>query len=273
MVPPGTGGTDDPQHMTATTSTHGQTAHPAQVGPTTRTAVDEAAADDGRRTPDPPHGRHHGEGHDTAERNERLGETGQWFRTPEGQRWWFDSGSLCLDFAYTGGMTPPRAHERVPNEPWERLLEPDQLGSWLLGRFPAIDPSCSDHDLRDGRTLREAIVNLTYAAMDEHPYAARDIDTVNLYASTPDLAPVLAGGGRQAGRTRPRARQALSAIARDAVAVFGSDACSGFRRCAADDCGLVYLDVSRSRNRRWCSMQRCGNRAKVRAHRARHAAG
>ncbi|MEQ1734865.1 MAG: CGNR zinc finger domain-containing protein, partial [Rhodoglobus sp.] len=25
----------------------------------------------------------------------------------------------------------------------------------------------------------------------------------------------------------------------------------------------------RSNNRRWCSMQRCGNRAKVRAHRAK----
>jgi predicted RNA-binding Zn ribbon-like protein len=201
----------------------------------------------------------------------RLGETGQWFDTPDGQRWWFDSGCLCLDFAYTGGMAGPRDGERVPNEPWERLPTAEYLATWLHDRFPAIDATCEEHELRDARTLRDAIANLAYAAVGGNPFAARDVDVVNLYASTPDLPPVLPGGGRQAGRGRPRATQALSAIARDAVAVFGSDARDRFRTCAADDCGLVYLDVSRSRNRRWCSMQRCGNRAKVRAHRARRA--
>jgi predicted RNA-binding Zn ribbon-like protein len=201
----------------------------------------------------------------------RLSETGQWFDSADGVHWWFDSGCLCLDFAYTGGMAAPRDGERVPNEPWERLGTPADLTAWLHDRFPAIDASCADHELRDALTLREAIANLAYAALDGRPFAGRDVDVVNLYASTPDLPPALAGGSRQAGRTRPRATQALSAIARDAVAVFGAeDARERIRTCGADDCGLVYLDVSRSRNRRWCSMQRCGNRAKVRAHRARH---
>jgi predicted RNA-binding Zn ribbon-like protein len=34
----------------------------------------------------------------------------------------------------------------------------------------------------------------------------------------------------------------------------------------------VFFDESRSNNRRWCSMQRCGNRSKVRAHRERASA-
>ncbi|WIB37118.1 CGNR zinc finger domain-containing protein [Curtobacterium sp. MCJR17_043] len=33
----------------------------------------------------------------------------------------------------------------------------------------------------------------------------------------------------------------------------------------------MFYDSSRGGTRRWCSMQRCGNRAKVRAHRARRA--
>jgi predicted RNA-binding Zn ribbon-like protein len=41
------------------------------------------------------------------------------------------------------------------------------------------------------------------------------------------------------------------------------------RECAAADCGLVFYDESRSNNRRWCSMQRCGNREKARTHRAK----
>lgn len=42
------------------------------------------------------------------------------------------------------------------------------------------------------------------------------------------------------------------------------------RRCANHDtCVLVFLDTSRSRTRRWCSMELCGNRSKVAAHGAR----
>ena len=78
----------------------------------------------------------------------RLSETGQWFDSADGVHWWFDSGCLCLDFAYTGGMAAPRDGERVPNEPWERLGTPADLTAWLHDRFPAIDASCADHELR-----------------------------------------------------------------------------------------------------------------------------
>ena len=35
------------------------------------------------------------------------------------------------------------------------------------------------------------------------------------------------------------------------------------KKCAADDCGVLYLDDSRAGSRRWCSMASCGNRHKV----------
>jgi predicted RNA-binding Zn ribbon-like protein len=44
------------------------------------------------------------------------------------------------------------------------------------------------------------------------------------------------------------------------------------RQCAAEGCGLWFLDTSRNGRRRWCSMARCGNRAKVAAHYRRHGA-
>ncbi|HSG18327.1 MAG TPA: CGNR zinc finger domain-containing protein, partial [Anaerolineae bacterium] len=31
----------------------------------------------------------------------------------------------------------------------------------------------------------------------------------------------------------------------------------------------LFIDTSRNRSRRWCSMESCGNRAKVRQHRER----
>jgi predicted RNA-binding Zn ribbon-like protein len=42
-----------------------------------------------------------------------------------------------------------------------------------------------------------------------------------------------------------------------------------FRKCAASDCSTLFLDVSKTGRRRWCSMANCGNRNKVQQFRAR----
>jgi predicted RNA-binding Zn ribbon-like protein len=39
------------------------------------------------------------------------------------------------------------------------------------------------------------------------------------------------------------------------------------RQCEADQCGGFFLDQSRAKPRRWCSMDTCGNRAKAARHR------
>ena len=44
------------------------------------------------------------------------------------------------------------------------------------------------------------------------------------------------------------------------------------RLCAADDCRAVFYDRSKNHSGRWCSMDVCGNRAKVRAWRERQKA-
>ncbi len=41
------------------------------------------------------------------------------------------------------------------------------------------------------------------------------------------------------------------------------------KNCEGENCTLWFIDTSKSRKRRWCSMAVCGNRAKVTAHRAR----
>src|SRR5947208_764688 len=57
----------------------------------------------------------------------------------------------------------------------------------------------------------------------------------------------------------------------DDVDLFGGRYAHRIRVCAAEDCGLLFVDASRPGRRRWCSMERCGNLAKVRGHRARRA--
>ena len=188
---------------------------------------------------------------------------GQWFTSAEGTRWWFDSGSFALDFAYTGAMGG--------NSAWERLHAPDDLTTWLRERFPVAVGVARSRDLFDAISLREAIGRMAQSAAHGEPARAADIDLVNLYAATPDIPPSLVGGSRQAGRSVQTVGQALSTIARDAVDLFDPANDGRIRACNGSDCAIVYLDTSRAATRRWCSMQRCGNRAKVRAHRARKA--
>ncbi|WP_328508015.1 CGNR zinc finger domain-containing protein [Streptomyces sp. NBC_00391] len=67
------------------------------------------------------------------------------------------------------------------------------------------------------------------------------------------------GGGRPRGTRH----------AQDAVDLLLSAEIRRVRVCGADRCALRFLDRSPARNRRWCSMSRCGNRTKVRLHQAR----
>lgn len=189
---------------------------------------------------------------------------GQWLVPAEGVTWWFDSGSVALDFATTGAIGGAAAAAGV-----ERFHSPDDLTEWLRERFPVAVGQARSRDLFDAVALRDAIARMAVAASRREPARAGDIDLVNLYAATPDVPPVLGGGSRQAGRSVHTVPQALSTIARDAVDLFSPANLERIRECSGEDCEIVYLDTSRAATRRWCSMQRCGNRAKVRAHRAR----
>lgn len=42
--------------------------------------------------------------------------------------------------------------------------------------------------------------------------------------------------------------------------------------CPGTDCGWLFVDETRNRRRKWCSMETCGNRAKARRHYQRHTA-
>jgi predicted RNA-binding Zn ribbon-like protein len=65
------------------------------------------------------------------------------------------------------------------------------------------------------------------------------------------------------------AASALSAVARDAVALFTSADARRLRECASPECGLLFLDVSRPGRRRWCSSDACGGKARAAAYRQR----
>jgi predicted RNA-binding Zn ribbon-like protein len=60
----------------------------------------------------------------------------------------------------------------------------------------------------------------------------------------------------------------LLAIVNDSIA---EGTWSRLKACRDDDCAWAFYDHTKNRSGAWCSMERCGNRAKARAYRDRHA--
>lgn len=185
--------------------------------------------------------------------------TGQWLVGSDGRRWFFDSGSLALDFGYTGDYG-----YGVPE--WERLHEPADLSAWLADRFGALAAPVSRAQFAEARRLRVVISRIACALADDQAPRPDDVDALNAAAARPPLAPHLPGGTIPAPAVTVAG--ALATIARDAVVTFAAGS-TRIRRCTAGDCALIFYDASQPNARRWCSMKRCGNRTKVRIYRSR----
>lgn len=140
----------------------------------------------------------------------------------------------------------------------------------LLGTVLSAPPSPRPEDLADALRLRSALARCLRAAVERAPLPDRDVATLNSYASEEPPAAVLRTDGSVARAATDPIRAGLSAIARDAIELLAFGA-RELRVCEYAACGRIFLDRSRGKRRRWCSMQGCGNRAKVTAYRKRRA--
>ncbi len=175
-------------------------------------------------------------------------------------------GRLSLDLAVSGGAGP---YARL-----ETLNAPSDLAGWLAGSpLQAGGVAATTSDLAAARRLRRAVWNVANAVIDESPPRTADVATINDAAAQPPLIPALDTSGVVGGWREPTARQALSDVARDAIELLSDPAQRArLRRCASPDCALIFYDSSRPGRRRWCSTERCGDRMRARAYRARRQA-
>ncbi|WP_282604919.1 ABATE domain-containing protein [Pelagibius sp. Alg239-R121] len=178
----------------------------------------------------------------------------------------FDSGRLCLNVvASVGG----RSKERL-----ERWPEPEDLGRWCVESGLLEEaPSVTSSELVAARALREAIYRLVQAAREERQAAHEDISLLNEWAARASLVPELAPNGRHLfWRAEAPLQAVLASVARDAVDLMAGELIGRIRECAEDSCSVLFIDASRPGKRRWCSMNRCGNRVKKQAFRKRQRA-
>lgn len=178
-------------------------------------------------------------------------------------RFVYVSGRRCLDFAATVRRRDS-AHEDL-------LTHPQLLSDWAVQAGlldSAID--VTDDELADAIALREAIYRTVIARIEDRRPQLAHVDLLNEHASGRRLTPRLLRSGSV--RRDGTASQLLASLAADALDLLAGADIENVKRCAAPGCTRLYVDASRAKNRQWCGMSTCGNRAKVQAFRARQRA-
>jgi predicted RNA-binding Zn ribbon-like protein len=211
-----------------------------------------------------------------------------WLTAATGETYRFDPGAACLELAHTGGP----GYRAV----FESLHTPEHLVAWLEGFLngephagpglhppgdvlsasagaaapPGLAGPVTVEDLADVVALRNAVWACVDATMGGSPLPGPAVAEINGWARRPPMTWHVTADGRRARTTPVTVAQVLATCASDAVDLLTGPAAERLRQCRAHDCFLVFVDSSRSGRRRWCSMERCGNRAKVATFRNRH---
>ena len=149
------------------------------------------------------------------------------------------------------------------------LLEPEVAES--LRNEAMLRPEEARKAFEDAIGLREAIYRVMYGVASGMP---RDPAGVALlYRNVADALRhrALVDGPDGFVWEWPGEETDLDAVTHK-VALSASDLLTSpevhrLKACPGDGCGWLFVDTSRTGNRRWCDMEICGNRAKVRRHR------
>jgi predicted RNA-binding Zn ribbon-like protein len=155
----------------------------------------------------------------------------------------------------------------------EHLTDPGALVDWLAQRG-LIEPGAraGEDELRRAIELREALRRLLLVnnGGQADPQAEEVLDraaaraglTVRFAVGRSELRPGAEGVDGALGR--------LLAIVHAAMR---EGTWSRLKACPWHTCHWAFYDNTRNRSGVWCQMSVCGNRAKARAYRERHAAG
>ncbi len=187
-------------------------------------------------------------------------------------------GALCLDFVNT-------VEWRGATDRAERLTNYGELLTWAeaagaLHRTARIRleaaakarPDAAARQLAAVIELRETLAALFSA----DPPRAAPLDPLNDWLErAPErrrIAASAAGYGWAAARADDDLALPLWPVVWSAADLLVSGGAARVRACTDRRCGWIFLDASRSRRRRWCSMEACGNRAKARRHYRKHRA-
>jgi predicted RNA-binding Zn ribbon-like protein len=191
-------------------------------------------------------------------------------------------GSIALDFANTLDW-------RLRDRPVELLKSFPDLLRWgrsagvlapaharRLRRWGESHPRAARRALAGAAEVREAIATVVQAVVMRRPPPPGPLARLEGACREASKARGLRASGRGAAwqwrKDPPEPNRPVWAAALDAARILTSPDCARVRQCGDAECGWFFVDASRNRSRRWCSMKACGNRNKARRFYRRSAA-
>jgi predicted RNA-binding Zn ribbon-like protein len=188
---------------------------------------------------------------------------------------------LCLDFTDTVDWRTSDHSKNLLNSyadlvNWsQRKGVIDVKESKKLLRLAETENATTEKALEDAIRLREAIYRIFSAVAHGRKADSNDVGILNQYLSKAmvKLEVQIAEGGYKLGWCNEElADKMLYPIAKSAAELLTSEHVDRVRECANEEegCGSMFLDYSKSHSRRWCSMESCGNKAKLRTYYAKH---
>jgi predicted RNA-binding Zn ribbon-like protein len=171
---------------------------------------------------------------------------------------------LCLAYANT-------RYWRGTAAPTEQLSSRDDLLRWAAAteRLPArmiVHLRAAAISLGDAISLREVIFRIFAATARGRQPAGHDLLALNAALAAAPPRQCLRLGGWEIGTPDPSVSVLLTPTLWSAADLLVGTRLQRVRQCANPECGWLFLDGSKSGNRRWCSMSACGNRAKAHRH-------
>jgi predicted RNA-binding Zn ribbon-like protein len=153
------------------------------------------------------------------------------------------------------------------------LLQDDaDLIRWAREASFDISSRLTAGDLSAAKQLRAALKELCQERIDQHPAGRISLVVVNQHLQNHATHEVLqantdTGDYELAPDKAASSVTALLAnLAYEGAVLLASPQATQLKRCGNPECVLIFLDTSRNQKRRWCSMDTCGNRAKVAKH-------
>jgi predicted RNA-binding Zn ribbon-like protein len=156
----------------------------------------------------------------------------------------------------------------------ERLPDPAALAGWLIERGLALEGMRATRaDLARALDLRDALTATLVAHTGRAGGISASVATALDEASRRARLALRFGedGGAMLVPDAPGVNGALGrllAIVHDAIA---QGTWIRLKACREPDCAWAFYDHTKNHSGAWCSMEGCGNRAKARAYRERHA--
>ena len=131
--------------------------------------------------------------------------------------------------------------------------------------------------LAEVKALREALRGILVATASGAAVSASWLETVNAALGRAHVRQAIEWDARawrfslRLSRDQEGAATASVRVAESIAALLSGKDLSCVRKCENPSCVLWFYDTSKNHTRRWCSMDLCGNRAKVAAHYRRNA--